>query len=309
MNMFVIITLIISLCASSFAIRIGSFNLHQYGKAKAANASTTKFIAGLLNTFDIAIIQEISDVDQQAPFRLLDTLNTISAPNTYDMSLSSRLGNSNTKEQYAYLNRESTSKVQLVSAYVYEDKNKYFERPPYVATFKVKQPHKSAIDYFTVMNVHLRPDDALKETIHLRKAIDDFIRKHPQYFNNGAIANIVEQNVIDATETNKPSLKTNHPIILVGDFNADCSYISLKRQQELRNIHFVDFTWIINNEIKTNVRQSCTYDRILINGDNFIKAIVPNSNSTVRYDLLHDLTLNQALAISDHFPIKFDINW
>ncbi|CAF0819612.1 unnamed protein product [Didymodactylos carnosus] len=241
------------------------------------------FIAKLLNTFDIAIIQEISDVDQQAPFRLLDTLNTISAPNTYDMSLSSRLGNSNTKEQYAYLNRESTSQVQLISAYVYEDTSKLFERPP--------------------------PDDALKETIHLRKAIDDFIRKHPQYFNNGLITDILEQNVIDATATNKPSLKTNHPILLVGDFNADCSYISLKRQQELRNMHFVDFTWMINNQVKTNVRQSCTYDRILINGDNFINAIVPDSNSTVRYDLLHDLTLQQALAISDHFPVKFDIDW
>jgi len=179
------------------------------------------------------------------------------------------------------------------------------------------------------MDVHLRPDDAPQELIYMRRVIEDFIEKHPQYFDQTktSLNDALEQNVVDATIDNKPSLKTDHPILIIGDFNADCTYMSPSRQQSLRfvylksnenkynfllffrTIDFVDFTWMINNQIKTNTRQTCTYDRILINGDKFVKAIVPNSNTTVNYQEEYGMTLNQALAISDHFPVKFDINW
>ncbi len=75
------------------------------------------------------------------------------------------------------------------------------------------------------------------------------------------------------------------------------------------SINYADFTWIINNEVKTNTRQTCTYDRILINGDMFIKGIIPRSNTTVNFQQRFGMTLEQALGVSDHFPIKFDINW
>jgi len=298
--------LLICSISSLFAITIGSFNLHQYGKSKSSNGTVTRRIAEIINMFDLAIIQEISDVDLQAPYILMDTLNSMAAPKFYEMTLSERLGDSNTKEQYAIINRESTSGVKVVSAYIFNDPNDYYERPPHVVTFKVKNPKKSKIDYFTIMNMHLRPDEAYPEMIKLRYVIDEFITKNPQYFIGTDAKN---QNVLEATATNKPHLKTNHPIILVGDMNADCSYISLKKQQELRNIQFADFTWIINNEVKTNTRQSCTYDRILINGDNFVNAVVPGSNTTVRFDLIFGMNQAAALKISDHFPIKFDINW
>ena len=66
---------------------------------------------------------------------------------------------------------------------------------------------------------------------------------------------------------------------------------------------------MINNEVKTNTRQTCTYDRILINGDLFVSAIVPNSNTTVNYQEQLGMTLDQALDISDHMPVKFDVEW
>jgi len=301
-----LIAFLICSISSLFAIRIGSFNLHQYGKAKAGNVTTTNHIAKIINTLDLAIIQEISDVSLQAPFVLLEAINAIAAPKFYTMSLSERLGDSNTKEQYAYINRESTSGVQLVQAYVFNDPNDYYERPPYVATFKVKNRKQTNVDYFTIINMHLRPDEAYPEMINLRYVIDEFIKKNPQYFIG---TNAVQQNVVSPTADNKPNLKTKHPILLVGDMNADCSYISAKKQKDLREIFFPDFTWLINNEVKTNTRQTCTYDRILVNGDNFISAVVPNTNSTLRFDHMLSMTLPQALSISDHFPVQFDINW
>ena len=86
------------------------------------------------------------------------------------------------------------------------------------------------------MDVHLRPDDAYTELLDMRHVIEDFITKHPQYFDQTAssLQEALDQNVIGATASNKPSLKTNHPILIVGDFNADCSYISATRQASLQ---------------------------------------------------------------------------
>ncbi len=117
----------------------------------------------------------------------------------------------------------------------------------FIGTFQVTKTGSSGIKYFTIMDVHLRPDSAYEELLHMRYVIGDFIRKNPGYFTDTStsVAQALAENVIDATATNKPSLKTNHPILIIGDFNADCSYISLKRQESLRlvytNKHFFSY--------------------------------------------------------------------
>ncbi len=89
------------------------------------------------------------------------------------------------------------------------------------------------------MDVHLRPSDAYRELLDMRHVIKDFIIDNPQYFDqtSTSLQDALRQNVINATVNNKPSLKTNHPILIVGDFNADCTYISAKRQQSLRLVY------------------------------------------------------------------------
>ena len=86
------------------------------------------------------------------------------------------------------------------------------------------------------MDVHLRPGAAYQESLSLRYVIQDFIITNSQYFadTSTSLAQALAQNVVDATAKNKPSLKTNHPILIIGDMNADCAYISLKRQETLR---------------------------------------------------------------------------
>jgi len=293
------------------AVRIGSFNLHQYGGKKSSNATLTKVVAEIISDFDLAIIQEISDVSLKAPYILHEALNKISSA-PYTMTLSDRVGRSTTKEQYIFFNRASTSGLELVSAAIYDDtEHDYFERPPFIGTFKVKKPGKSGVKLFTIMDVHLRPDKAYIELLHMRPVIEDFIHKNPQFFSqtSQSHANALAQNVVNGTIDNKPSLKTEHPIIIAGDFNADCSYISNTRQKLLQTIFFADFHWVITNEHKTNTRQTCTYDRIIINGQNFIDAIVPNSNTTVHIGNIYGMTMEEALGVSDHLPIRFDIDW
>ncbi len=112
------------------AVRIGSFNLHQYGPKKAADATITNRVATILNDFDLAVVQEITDVTLKAPYVLYEALNKISKSKPYSMTLSGRVGRSTAKEQYIFFNRESTSGVQLVNSYIYDDIQDYFERPP-----------------------------------------------------------------------------------------------------------------------------------------------------------------------------------
>jgi len=124
-----LLILAIALGTYASAVRIGSFNLHQYGPKKSANATLTDVVAGIINDFDIAIIQEISDASLKAPIVLHEALNKISS-NPYTMALSPRLGRSATKEQYIFFNREATSGVEIIESYTYADAADYFEREP-----------------------------------------------------------------------------------------------------------------------------------------------------------------------------------
>jgi len=112
------------------AVRIGSFNLKQYGSTKAGNATLTNIVATIINDFDLAVIQEITDVSLQAPYVLYEALNKVSKSKPYTMTLSERVGRSSSKEQYIFFNRESTSGVKLINYYLYVDNEDYFERPP-----------------------------------------------------------------------------------------------------------------------------------------------------------------------------------
>jgi len=122
--------LAVALAVSVSSVRIGSFNLHQYGSKKSANATLTNVVAEIISDFDLAIIQEISDVSLKAPYVLFDALNQVSSENTYTMTLSERVGRSATKEQFIFFNREATSGLEVVNSYIYADVQDLFERPP-----------------------------------------------------------------------------------------------------------------------------------------------------------------------------------
>ena len=123
-----LVALVANTCVSS--VRIGSFNLKQYGPMKSSDPVVTNYIATILNDFDLGVIQEITDVSLKAPYVLHDALNKLSKRRPYTMTLSPRAGRSENQEQYVFFNRESTSGVQLVNAYLYEDAADDFERPP-----------------------------------------------------------------------------------------------------------------------------------------------------------------------------------
>lgn len=86
--------------------------------------------------------------------------------------------------------------------------------------------------------------------------------------------------------------------ILLGDFNADCGYLSTTEYNSLKLVTNGGYAWLIDNDADTNVSTStsCTYDRILEFGDTFTYA-----NSEVITNQIDD-------TISDHFLVKTELS-
>ena len=102
---------------------------------------------------------------------------------------------------------------------------------------KFKVSHKVTAQF---LDEYLRPDNAYNEFIALRHVVGQFILRHPDYFYDAP--NALAQNILNPTAVNKPHLNTSHPIILMGDFNADCAYIPPAKQQKLRYASIVVHT-------------------------------------------------------------------
>ena len=53
----------------------------------------------------------------------------------------------------------------------------------------------------------------------------------------------------------------------MGDFNADCSYLSQKRYNMLELVTDLRFTWLLDTDVDTTTKNSnCAYDRCVCGG-------------------------------------------
>ena len=162
--------------------------------------------------------------------------------------------------------------------YVYNDTNEVYDRPPYIASFYIQNSGLS-INKFILGNVHLRPTHVLSEALELR-------------------------NVIDSIKKSEPNLN----MAVIGDFNMDCSYISQANRNKVYS-DLSDSAWYIRDKYPTTLSKTstCAYDRIMVTGSQFNKAIVPNSNQTYTYynDFRMDTTEVFNLRVQDISNIHF----
>ncbi|KAG2455872.1 DNAS1 protein, partial [Polypterus senegalus] len=131
------------------------------------------------------------------------------------------------------LNR--AKKVSAVSSFQYDDGcescgTDTFNREPFVVKFA--SPF-SAISEFAIIPQHTSPDEAVKEI----DALYDVCR-----------------------ETTSQWKSDN--ILLMGDFNADCSYVRPSDWSKIRLRSNLQFEWLISDSIDTTVTNTnCAYDR------------------------------------------------
>lgn len=262
------------------AMRIAAFNVQIFGAKKMENNMVEEVLIKVILRYDIILIQEIRSSTDVPINKLLESVNRFSSPpGVYEMALSKRLGRSISKEQYAFLYR--TDSASLQESYVFDDgdeslgKDK-FQREPFIVRFKGRH---SYVNDFAMVGIHTSPSEAVSEISRLVDVYDDIVRRW--------------------------KLKD---VILLGDFNAGCSYVTKSSWQNIRLATDERFYWLFSDHVDTTVgRSNCPYDRMVVAGYNMIRGIFADSAKVFHYDEAYNLTQEEAKAVSDHWPIEIQL--
>ncbi|KAM6981899.1 deoxyribonuclease-1-like 1 [Tautogolabrus adspersus] len=258
--------------------RICAFNLHHFGESKSKKSNVMHTLSRIISRCDVTLLQEVRDSKEKALPQLMDRLNSYDPDHEYKAVASERLGKSGSsyQEQYVFVYRSDT--VWVTGQYQYPDNRPgavdAFSREPFVVRFKAP---RTVIKEFVLIPQHTSPENTTKELDALYDVLQD-VRK---------------------------MWKTEH-VMLLGDFNADCGYLAKKNRRFVRLITEKNLFWLINEKTDTTVREStsCTYDRIVVHGETFARAIVPFSAKPFNFQTEYRLSEDQALEVSDHYPVE-----
>lgn len=242
-------------------ITVATFNIQALGEAKLARPHIVGALVAIIRRFDIVAVQEIRAESQDLMPRLLAAVNADGA--RYDYVIGPRLGRTSSKEQYAFLFNTATVEVDRGAVYTVADPDDLLHREPLVAPFRVRGPPPQQAFTFTLVNVHVDPDEVPAELT--------------------ALAGVFRAVRGDG--------RGEDDIILLGDFNAD----NHRLEDLLPYVH------PLVSGIASNTRATRLYDNFLLDR----RACVEFTGNFGALDLVRafNLTLDDALAISDHVPL------
>ncbi|XP_062842631.1 deoxyribonuclease gamma-like [Trichomycterus rosablanca] len=262
-------------------MKIASFNIQRLGPNKLSDKGIVKHLIKIISRYSIIVILEVVDKKGKAMDKFLTELNLTGAnkKHPYKMVMSSSLGRTLYKEQFACLYRPDQFK--LVETYQYEDNQQgdedAFSREPFILRFTSP---KITVKDLVLIPVHTKPTDSEKELDELYDVCMDVMKKW----------------------------KTDN-IMILGDFNADGTYVSKKKMKKIRIRADTNFHWLIGDEVDTTTRQSNdhTYDRIVVYKDDMLNAVVPRSAKSFDFQAAYKMTEEMALNISDHYPVEVNM--
>ncbi|XP_076027330.1 deoxyribonuclease I-like 1-like isoform X3 [Genypterus blacodes] len=264
------------------ALKICAFNVQSFGEAKANNKKVMGILLQILSRCDLCLIQEVRDSKGEAVQTLVKDLNRFDKSNTYVYVESKRLGRKTYKEQYVYVYRDDMLKVREQYQYPKVEggganDTDVFSREPFIIRF---HSPTTLVKDFVLVGQHTSPKTAMKEMDELYAVFKGIYKKW----------------------------KTENVVIL-GDLNADCSYVTIKGWKAVRLRNDPKFRWLIGDEQDTTVRERthCAYDRIVIHGREIMSSIVPGSAQPFNFKEKFHLTEEEALEVSDHYPVEVDL--
>lgn len=271
----------------SEAAKVATFNIQVFGDTKMGKEEVVTELVEIFQRYDMVAVQEIKDIDQEVPYQFLDALNEYllnQSENSTDnnntteaekwmMVLSNRTGiqddDINSQEQYAFYYRSTVFRA-LDNGVLYNDStNDSFQREPLIAHFMLLnlQGEDTGTE-LTFINIHTKPTLAVEEMTALGE-------------------------VVSWSQANR-----GDNVVLLGDFNGDCSYASYNELVQLP-ISTENFTWLIPDNADTTVGDSrCAYDRIVSTGD-------LDGRLTGQWGVDEDISSSD---VSDHRPVWFLIS-
>ncbi|XP_062397509.1 deoxyribonuclease-1-like isoform X2 [Sardina pilchardus] len=262
----------------SSGFKICAYNVQNFNTSKVSDSRVLHLLTRILSNCDVCLLQEVKDPDGKAMGELVSSLNRYDEY-SYDYVTSKGLGQSEKKEQYVFLYRNQTAK--LVDKYQYPKSKKgnedVFSREPFIVHFKAP---KTKIGQFVLIPLRAEPLNALKELDSLFDVFTEMMKKWK-----------VEN------------------VLLLGDFHADCGYVTRKNRMNNRLFATNGLFWLLRDDVDTTVTDmtDCAYDRFVVHGEKFLKAIEPLSARVFNFKRKFQISTEQILKISDHYPIEVEL--
>lgn len=244
-------------------LRIASFNIQVFGESKLADVKTAAVLAQIVRKFDVVAVQEVRAKDAAFLNRFLQQVNAAGIP--YDVVIGPRLGRTDSKEQYAYFYDTTRVELDRVSVYTVKDPDDLLHREPLVAGFRARSAPPNEAFTFTLVDVHTDPDLVAHEV--------------------DALADVYRAVGDDG--------RGEDDVILLGDLNADESH--------LRRLGAVPYIAYVISGVPTNTHGTKTYDNILFDRRATTEFLGRGGVLDVMREF--NLTLDEALKVSDHLPI------
>ncbi|XP_015250921.1 PREDICTED: deoxyribonuclease-1-like isoform X2 [Cyprinodon variegatus] len=260
-------------------MKIAAFNIQKFGRSKVADADVLKTLVKIISRYDIIVILEVVDSSGKSVEILKKAINTANRKHHYTLKISTRLGRTRYKEQFMFLYRDDL--VDLVGSYQFDDEKTegldVFARDPYILRFRCLN---TVLKDLVIIPVHTKPEDSDKE---LDELYDVFVHVRKKW-------------------------RTDNVMIL-GDFNADGSYLTKKEMKTIRIRSDKNFHWLIGDDVDTTASSgnAHTYDRIVVYGDDMLQAVVPQSAKPFNFQKAYNLSEEQALKVSDHYPVEVEL--
>ncbi len=245
------------------AITIASFNIQVFGESKIAKPQVVDVLARVVRGCDIVAIQEVRAKSDHVIPQFLDAVNADGS--RYQFVIGPRLGRTASKEQYVFMYDTTRIEIDPTSVGTAPNPGDRLHRPPMFARFRVRtSPPESGFSFWLV-DIHTDPDEVPQEVDALA---DVFV----------------------AMRAARPD---EDDVILLGDLNAGPPQFG--RLGQIPGIG-----WAVSG-VTTNTRRTKTYDNIIFDR-------TATSEYTGRWGVLDlqntfGLSLDQALAVSDHNPV------
>ena len=244
-------------------IRIASFDLGRFDATKLGKPPVMKALIELLRRFDVIALQSIATPRDDVMSQVIEQLN--STGRHFDYVIGPRLGRDATPEQLAYVFDAASVEVDRSTMYTVEDPGRLMRRDPLVATFRVRGPDQRDAFTFTLVNVHVDSQAAAAE-------LDALANVYRAVRNSGL---------------------GEDDIILLGDLSTDDRRLGLLGQLPNMTAALA--------AVPTNTRGTRMLDNILFNRDATIE--FTGRAGVVDLQREFNLTMPQALELSDHLPI------
>ncbi|XP_029470398.1 deoxyribonuclease-1-like [Rhinatrema bivittatum] len=274
-----LLVLIGCLFQESSTFKIASFNIQRFSESKVTDVGVRNLIIQILRRYELISVQEVMSSDDTAIISLVRELNNATGSH-YNLLISDHLGRSSYREKYVYIYREDI--VKPTRWYHYDDGcencgTDSFIREPFVAQF---QSLTTELKSFVLISIHTSPDYAVSEVDALFDAWED---AQQQY--------LIED------------------ILILGDFNADCSYITSKDWPRIRLRQAENHQWLIGDNVDTTVSTNthCAYDRIVASGAGMLTAVLPHTATAFNFQDAFGLSYEMTKAISDHYPVELEL--